>query len=79
MSAGKLTGYMPQLPNVAHQCESRGAASCIERLGAIAFVLVVIATMMAVSVTAGLHATALVSGLFLSALGLVVLTDRLGN
>ena len=70
---------MPQLAKVAHQCESNGAASCIEGLGSIAFVLVVIATMTAVSVTAGLLATALMSGLFLSALGMVVVTDRLGN
>jgi hypothetical protein len=54
------------------------AASRIDEVGSTVFVLVIVATIIAVGFTHGLLAMALVGSFFL-ALGVVALTERLGN
>jgi hypothetical protein len=55
------------------------AASRIDAVGSTVFVLVIVATIIAVGFTHGVLAMALVGSFFLAALGVVALTERLGN
>ena len=55
------------------------AASHIDEVGSAVFVLVIVATIIAVGLTQGPLAVALVGSFFLTALGMAALTDRLGN
>jgi hypothetical protein len=55
------------------------AASRIDEVGSVVFVLAIVATIIAVGFAHGILAVALLSSLFLSALGMAALTERLGN